>query len=165
MARSAPRKSNTHRTTIPLAGYATALSRSISIPTLLHSICIRDKNDAHGYFSQIVFLKSSSLGTSNMATSDAHTALLDQLQAQVNQVVGRVHLAYLCHTNHQQLEQTGRVFAAMSANPKERPVAQIAKLQNVIPVAERRFHNALDQLEDELVGLPKSSQVYQILRN
>ncbi|KJY00107.1 hypothetical protein TI39_contig342g00016 [Zymoseptoria brevis] len=69
-----------------------------------------------------------------MPPATDHSTLLDQLQAQVNLV----------------LEQTGRVFAAISSNPKARPSSQLTKLKHVVPVASSRFHEALDQLESEL---------------
>ncbi|CZT18732.1 uncharacterized protein RCC_04576 [Ramularia collo-cygni] len=69
-----------------------------------------------------------------MSSNTDHGALLDELQAQVNLV----------------LEQTGRVFAAVNSTPKVPPVAHITKLQNTIPIASKRFHQALDQLENEL---------------
>lgn len=50
-----------------------------------------------------------------------------------------------------QLEQTGRVFAALANNPKSPPTAQITKLKHVLPGAARSFHEALDQFESELV--------------
>lgn len=53
-----------------------------------------------------------------------------------------------------QLEQTGRIFAAVNDNPKVLPVAQATKLKKDIPVVNERFHEALDQLEDELVNRP-----------
>ncbi|SMR46542.1 unnamed protein product [Zymoseptoria tritici ST99CH_1E4] len=69
-----------------------------------------------------------------MPPATDHSALLDQLQAQVNLV----------------LEQTGRVFAAISSNPKAKPSSQLTKLKHVVPVASSRFHETLDQLESEL---------------
>lgn len=50
-----------------------------------------------------------------------------------------------------QLEQTGRVFAALATNPKSPPTAQINKLKHVLPAAADSFHEALDQFESELV--------------
>lgn len=55
-----------------------------------------------------------------------------------------------------QLEQTGRVFGALSSNPKSHPTAQLTKLRHTLPVASNIFHDALDQLETELVGDERS---------
>ncbi|WPH01874.1 Hypothetical protein R9X50_00472800 [Acrodontium crateriforme] len=69
-----------------------------------------------------------------MATTEEHNRLLDQLQLEVNRV----------------LEHTGRLFAAVSAGGKGAAVAQAARLKQIIPISTSRFHDALDQLEDEL---------------
>ncbi|KAK4505680.1 hypothetical protein PRZ48_003645 [Zasmidium cellare] len=68
------------------------------------------------------------------ATSTHHAELLDQLQSQLNSV----------------LEQTGRVFAALATNPKVRPAAQVTKLDHLVPVATRSFHDTLDEFDSEL---------------
>lgn len=39
----------------------------------------------------------------------------------------------------------------MSTAPQEKPTSQIARLKKTMPVATSRFHDALDQLECELV--------------
>lgn len=44
------------------------------------------------------------------------------------------------------------MFAAIASSPKIPPVAQITKLQHVLPGASSRFHQALDQLENDLVS-------------
>lgn len=68
-----------------------------------------------------------------MANPDC-SALLDQLQSQVNLV----------------LEQAGRVFAAVNNTSTKPPTAQVNKLKQIIPRAQNNFHEALDQLEEEL---------------
>lgn len=66
--------------------------------------------------------------------SDSQPQLLDALQTELNRV----------------LEQTGRLFAAVNSNGKAVPTAQASKLKQMLPSATSRFHEALDQLEDEL---------------
>jgi hypothetical protein len=39
----------------------------------------------------------------------------------------------------------------MNANPKAPPASQLTKLKHVVPLASGQFHDALDQLENELV--------------
>ncbi|KAI5357851.1 hypothetical protein Slin14017_G118640 [Septoria linicola] len=70
-----------------------------------------------------------------MATPD-HNTLLDQLQSNVNLV----------------LEQSGRVFAAMAEDSSKPPTAQINKLKQIVPKAHGDFNDALDSLEEKLVG-------------
>lgn len=50
-----------------------------------------------------------------------------------------------------QLEETGRLFAAMISNPNSPPASQAARLKSLLPVAEKNFNGALDNLEFELV--------------
>lgn len=50
-----------------------------------------------------------------------------------------------------QLEQTGRLFAAVNGGSKSGPAAQATKLKRELPRSISRFHESLDQLEDELV--------------
>ncbi|CAK3801418.1 Hypothetical predicted protein [Lecanosticta acicola] len=69
-----------------------------------------------------------------MTASQQHTEAVDQLQTNLN------------HT----LEETGRLFAAMFANPNSPPTSQAARLKALLPVAETAFHGALDKLEWEL---------------
>lgn len=78
-----------------------------------------------------------------MATTEY--PLLDQLQAEVNRV----------------LEQTGRIFSASNKNPDATPTAQMTRLKNMLPESMDRFHQALDQLEDELVC--RSLDAYVVL--
>ena len=93
-----------------------------------------------------------------MATNPGHTALLDQLQNQVNLVVSFcVSAVSKLETDLVQLDCTGKLFAAAHANPKSPPVAQASQLRHVLPSATNRFHEALDQLEEEIVS---SSNVY-----
>jgi hypothetical protein len=70
-----------------------------------------------------------------MAENPENNPLLNQLQAEINTV----------------LEQTARLIKAASKDSKEIPLPQLLKLKQVVPAAQDRFHNALDQLEDELV--------------
>lgn len=68
--------------------------------------------------------------------------LLDQLQLEVNRV----------------LQQTGRVLKASNSDQKGLPVAQLSLLRQMLPGSVDRFHNALDQLEDELVSVSIADQ-------
>ncbi|KAK5136962.1 hypothetical protein LTR08_001469 [Meristemomyces frigidus] len=69
-----------------------------------------------------------------MSTFEEQSQLLDHLQTEVNRV----------------LEQTGRLFAAANGGSKSAPAAQASKLKKELPGSINRFHDALDQLEDEL---------------
>ena len=51
------------------------------------------------------------------------------------------------------MEQMGRVFVAANENPKTPPVVQANKLKEILPASIDNFHEALDQLEHELVCL------------
>jgi hypothetical protein len=51
------------------------------------------------------------------------------------------------------MEQMGRVFVAANENPKTAPVVQANKLKEILPGSIENFHEALDQLEHELVCL------------
>lgn len=86
-----------------------------------------------------------------MANPDC-SGLLDQLQSQINLVVCTVDLLALRRTDVCQLEQAGRVFAAVDTTGKRIPTAQVNKLKQIIPRAQNNFHDALDLLEDELVS-------------
>lgn len=52
-----------------------------------------------------------------------------------------------------QLEQTGRLLATSSANNKAATSAQAVKLKSILPGAEERFNDALDNLGEELVRI------------
>jgi hypothetical protein len=47
----------------------------------------------------------------------------------------------------------GRVFVAANENPENPPVVQANKLKEILPGSIDNFHEALDQLEHELVCL------------
>ncbi|KAK5167810.1 uncharacterized protein LTR77_007509 [Saxophila tyrrhenica] len=67
-------------------------------------------------------------------TSKEEFPLIDQLQNELNRV----------------LEETGRLFAASARDSKNPPVAQASRLKQILPSSTNSFHDALDQLEDEL---------------
>jgi hypothetical protein len=52
-----------------------------------------------------------------------------------------------------QLEQTGRLFAAANQSTPEAALARASRLKQQLPVSNNRFHQALDVLDEKLVGL------------
>lgn len=57
------------------------------------------------------------------------------------------------------MEQMGWIFVAYNENPKVCPTVQANKLAQILPGANDNFHDALDQLEHELVRLDVDSYV------
>lgn len=92
-----------------------------------------------------------------MDRAQAVRSPLDQLEAQVNLVVRMPGIAALntiaSRTNlscHEQLEHTGRLFANNARNHGQ--INNPLRLKQVIAGANNNFHDALDQLEGELVS-------------
>ena len=54
--------------------------------------------------------------------------------------------------NIHQLEQTGRLFAAANQPTPEAALARASRLKQQLPVSNNRFHQALDVLDEKLVG-------------
>lgn len=105
----------------------------------------------YDYLESLSIRKVNSTG--EMAASDP-TKLLDQLQTEVNRVVSPVVKSlFSTLISRFQLEQTARVFSAASKNSKTNSTAQASKLKSLLPESVYRFHDALDQLEDELVSM------------
>ncbi|EMC98206.1 hypothetical protein BAUCODRAFT_155413 [Baudoinia panamericana UAMH 10762] len=69
-----------------------------------------------------------------MTTVDEQTKLLDQLQNEVNRV----------------LEQTGRLFAAANTEGRSAAAAHAVRLKRELPGYINRYHDALDQLDEQL---------------
>ncbi|KAI7215909.1 hypothetical protein KC333_g5157 [Hortaea werneckii] len=69
-----------------------------------------------------------------MATLQEQTKLLDSLQNELNSVI----------------TQTARLYKSARDPNKAAPVAQATKLKRMLPDSIRNFHEALDELEDEL---------------
>ncbi|KAI7086862.1 hypothetical protein KC356_g4698 [Hortaea werneckii] len=69
-----------------------------------------------------------------MATLQEQTKLLDTLQNELNSVI----------------TQTARLYKSARHPNKAAPVAQATKLKRMLPDSIRNFHEALDELEDEL---------------
>ncbi|KAI7320982.1 hypothetical protein KC315_g9259 [Hortaea werneckii] len=69
-----------------------------------------------------------------MATLQEQTKLLDTLQNELNSVI----------------TQTARLYKSARDPNKAAPVAQATKLKRMLPDSIRNFHEALDELEDEL---------------
>ncbi|KAI7280983.1 hypothetical protein KC345_g4400 [Hortaea werneckii] len=69
-----------------------------------------------------------------MATLQEQTKLLDALQNELNSVI----------------TQTARLYKSARDPNKAAPVAQATKLKRMLPDSIRNFHEALDELEDEL---------------
>jgi hypothetical protein len=73
----------------------------------------------------------------DMATTTASKyPLLDELEREVNRV----------------LWHTANIFKASQPDSKSSPVAHLSQLKHILPGSIDRYHNALDQLEDELVS-------------
>lgn len=66
-------------------------------------------------------------------------------------------------TDTLQLEQTARVLATANSNNNATIGAQATKLRQVLPGSKRRFHEALDELETELVSTPPTVSIGHVL--
>lgn len=103
-----------------------------------------------------------------MATLQEQTKLLDTLQNELNSVV-RGHFTHpppLAGADIPQITQTARLYKSARDPNKAAPVAQATKLKRMLPDSIRNFHEALDELEDELVSLQSDSarQLYCVLK-
>lgn len=92
-----------------------------------------------------------------MAVSQEHTRLLDQLQTELNGVVSRAAqhkytFDTMPFTNVLQLEHTGRIFTAARSGGKAAPAVRTSRLKREFPRSVGRFHDALDELQDEIVS-------------
>jgi hypothetical protein len=85
---------------------------------------------------------------------DSPQQALDALQREINLIVSyRNHNCHITHSpDHPQLEQTGRLFAAANQSTPEAALARASRLKQQLPVSNNRFHQALDVLDEKLVG-------------
>lgn len=85
---------------------------------------------------------------------DSPQQALDALQREISLIVSyRNHNCHVTHSsNHPQLEQTGRLFAAANQSTPEAALARASRLKQQLPVSNNRFHQALDVLDEKLVG-------------
>ena len=86
---------------------------------------------------------------------DSPQQALDALQREINLIVSsRYQHRHALTSNHsQQLEQTGRLFAAANQSAPEAALARASRLKQKLTVSNNRFHQALDVLDEKLVGL------------
>ena len=84
----------------------------------------------------------------------AQSKPLDQLEMMVNRVVcHNPSTTYkICPLTRTQLEQTGRIFSESAKGHNNGAIAQGTRLKQILPTAINGFHEALDELETELVG-------------
>lgn len=89
-----------------------------------------------------------------MEQEPAKLPQLDRLESLVNLVVSdAIAVALLSHLfDAAQLEQTGRLFQEGSKGGNNSIIAHGTKLKQILPRATAGFHDALDELETELVG-------------
>lgn len=69
-------------------------------------------------------------------------------------------LEKIARTDLLQLEQTGRIFKSAHESNRSATLARASRLKQTLPVANVRFHEALDTLEQELVST--SRLIYSI---
>jgi hypothetical protein len=89
-----------------------------------------------------------------MAPSENHLQALDQLQKEINITVSTMssNMPISLILTIFQLENVGRLFAAASKGSRPNVAAQASRLKRRFPSSIDSFHDALDQLEDGLVG-------------
>lgn len=89
-----------------------------------------------------------------MANTDPRLHSLDRIQAEFNRTASVLAvMGSADSTDLQQLENLGRTLSAYAKQDKSSLVSHTAKLKRQLPKSIASFHEALDQLEEDLVSL------------